>query len=64
MGKGRGKSFSNKIFNLDKQEVALGKQNARKPKGQAGIQVFFYPWDSDNCPKTRDLRVLFSICQN
>ena len=48
MSKDLGMSSSNKIINEDDQEVAFGKRNVRAacPKGQAGIQGFFFfkPW--------------------
>ena len=43
MGKGLGKSSSNKVINQEEQEVAPGNKKFESclPKGQAGIQVFF-----------------------
>ena len=42
MGKGAGKSPSNKIINLDEQEVAPGKQNGRGtcPKDNLECKLF------------------------
>ena len=47
MGKGLGKSSSNKVINQEEQEVAPGNKKFESclPKGQAGIQVFFRALD-------------------